>query len=98
MYDIEFSPMAAEHLKALRAFDRSRILEEIENQLAGQPAVRTKRKKTLQGLHPPWDQAAPVWQLRVGDCRVFYDVDKGRKLVTIHAVLWKGRRTTGEIL
>jgi mRNA-degrading endonuclease RelE of RelBE toxin-antitoxin system len=39
-----------------------------------------------------------VWQLRVGDFRVFYDVDEDREQVIIRAIRRKGRRSTKEIL
>jgi mRNA-degrading endonuclease RelE of RelBE toxin-antitoxin system len=38
------------------------------------------------------------WQLRVGDFRVFYDVDVEQKAVIVRAVRRKGTRTTEEIL
>ena len=40
----------------------------------------------------------PVWQLRVGDLRVFYDVDAERREVVVRAVRRKGGRNTKEIL
>jgi mRNA-degrading endonuclease RelE of RelBE toxin-antitoxin system len=46
---------------------------------------------------PPWDQVRPVWELKVGEYRVFYDVDEGRALVIVQAVRRKGRKRTGEI-
>lgn len=98
MHEIEFTSLAIEHLDAVRPFVRNRILDEIEKQLTHQPTRATKRRQVIQGLVPPWDQAPPIWQLRVGDYRVFYDVDEDEQKVTIHAVLWKGRKTTGELL
>ena len=40
----------------------------------------------------------PVWRLRVGDHRVFYDVDEELKTVMVQRVPLKGRKTTREIL
>jgi len=40
----------------------------------------------------------PVWQLRVGEFRVFYDVDEEQEAVIVRAVRWKGRKITEEIL
>jgi len=39
-----------------------------------------------------------IRQLRVGDYRVFYDVDEEESLVIVRHVRRKGTRTTGEIL
>jgi len=40
----------------------------------------------------------PVWQLRVGDFRVFYDVDEQQQEVIVRAIRRKGSKTTKEIL
>ncbi len=78
---------------------RRRILNEIEEQLALQPSNATRRKKVLEALEPPWDQLGPVWQLSVGDFRVFYDIVEDDRLVIVRAVRKKpAHRTTDEIL
>jgi mRNA-degrading endonuclease RelE of RelBE toxin-antitoxin system len=97
-YDIRFDQDAVRELEALRAFDQGRILDSIEQDLATMPAVAGRRKKKLLGLQPPWSQLGPVWQLRVGDYRVFYDVDEVEHTVTVKAIRRKGRQTTEEIL
>jgi len=74
------------------------FLDEIDQQLRANPAMVTRRRKMLGGVIPPWDQVRPVWQLRVGDLRVFYDVDARGKRVTIRAVRRKVRKTTEGIL
>jgi hypothetical protein len=38
----------------------------------------------------------PVWELRVGEYRVFYDVDSDRSVVIVQAIRREGRRTTGD--
>ncbi len=63
-----------------------------------EPNVPSARRKVLAGIDPPWDAVRPVWQLRIGEFRVFYDVDDARKEVVVRAVRRKGRKTTGEIL
>ncbi len=47
---------------------------------------------------PPWDEVRQVWQLRVGDFRVFYDVDEERREVVVRAIRRKGSKTTKEVL
>lgn len=99
MYDIDYAAGVAEDLAGLRAFDLARILDEIEQQLTQQPTQETRNKKLLPGLKPPWDQELPVWELRAGEYRVFYDVDDAERLVTVRAIRRKPpHATTEEIL
>jgi mRNA-degrading endonuclease RelE of RelBE toxin-antitoxin system len=89
----------AEHLAELRPFDRKRVLDQIDEQLAHQPTWETRNKKKLIGLVSPWEHVAPVWELRVGEFRVFYDVDEEESLVTVRAVRHKlPHKMTEEIL
>jgi mRNA-degrading endonuclease RelE of RelBE toxin-antitoxin system len=86
-------------LDALRALERVRLLKEVDEQLSREPLAESRRKKVLHGLVPPWDQVGPVRQLRVGDFRVFYDVDEPNTTVIVRAVRRKQRhKTTEEIL
>lgn len=73
-------------------------MDEVDTHLTKRPAMATRRKKLLEGLVPPWDAVRPVWQFRVGDFRVFYDVDEERQEVVVRAIRRKGTKTTGEIL
>ena len=82
----------------MRPFEQQWILDEVDEQLRVEPAKPSRRRKLLRGLFPPWAQVRPVWQLRVGDFRVFYDVDAEGGEVIIHAVRRKGRKTTEEVL
>ena len=76
MFDIRFSDGVAEDLMAVPAHQRPRILNRIDVQLSQQPSNQTRNRKPLIGLIPPWEHIAPVWELRIGDYRVFYDVDE----------------------
>jgi len=99
MYTLEFSEMVAEHLGELRAFDRKQVLNQIDAQLTHQPTVETRNKKKLVGLSPPWEHVNPVWELRVGEFRVFYDVDEEESRVVVCAIRRKPpHKTTEEIL
>ena len=46
-------------------------------------------------LIPPWDAVPPIWELRVGEYRVFYDVSEEEKTVYVRAIRKKpqGKRT-----
>ena len=96
-YAIEFGEMAIEDLDSLRAADRTRILNEIETQLADEPTVVTRNRKRLDNFTPSWQHVQPVWELRVGNWRVFYDVAEDEKIVTFRRIMFNGNKTTEEL-
>ena len=99
MYAIEYAEDVADDLANLRAYERAQILDRIEVQLTHQPTQQTRNKKILVGLVPPWEYEEPVWQLRIGQYRVFYDVDEAVSVVIIRAIRHKPpHKTTEEIL
>lgn len=99
MYTIEFSRGVAGDLSPLRAFERTSLLDQIEEQLTQQPTHETRNKKILVGLVPPWEHVEPIWQLRIGEYRVFYDVDEPAQRVSVRAIRRKPpHKTTEEIL
>jgi mRNA-degrading endonuclease RelE of RelBE toxin-antitoxin system len=98
VFAIRLGEDAVAEIGRLRAAERKRLLDAIERQLTHEPARASKRKKMLSGLVPPWEQVRPVWQLRVGDLRVFYDVDESSLIVIVQAVRRKERSKTEEIL
>jgi len=68
-------------------------------QLRGEPDVETRNRKQLASLVPPWTAEPPIWELRVGEYRVFYDVSQEDSVVYVRAVRKKPfGRTTEEIL
>ena len=79
-YEIVFEPDAAEHLQAFSVRDQATVLDQIEVQLTYQPDVETRRRKRLRP-----NPLAP-WELRVGEIRVFYDVDEDPASVRVIAV------------
>lgn len=99
MFSIEYAEGVAEDIATVRAFERAQLLDRVEEQLSHQPTQETRNKKILPGLEPPWDAVPPVWELRVGEYRVFYDVDDGQRRVTVRAIRRKPpHKTTEEIL
>lgn len=80
MFRIEFTPEALEDLRLLRKFDQQRILAAIESQLPNQAAQETRNRKRLRP-----NQLAE-WEVRIGDFRVFYDIDEEKAAVKIEAV------------
>ena len=99
MYKIEYAEGITGDLGKLRAYDRKRILDRLERQLRYELAKKSKNRKPLPGLIPPWEYIEPVWELRVGEYRVFYDVDEESSLVMIRAIRHKPlHKTTEEIV
>ncbi len=99
MYRIVYAASVATDLAALRARERARILDRIEEQLTYEPTHQTRNRKVIAGLVPPWEHEEPVWQLRVGGHRIFYDVDETASVVTVRAIRHKPpHQTTEEIL
>ena len=99
VYKITYSNAVANDLKSLAAPERSQILDEIEVQLAHEPNRKTRNRKILVGLVPPWEHVPPVWELRINEYRVFYDIDDKAKHVMVRAVRHKlPHKTTEDIL
>lgn len=99
-FRIEFSPAADRDLQRLRVFDQRRIGETIQVQLTEQPDVETWNRKCL-GDHVTADfvYVPPLWELRIGEFRAFYEIDTGEAVVYIHAVRRKlPDKTTAEVL
>ncbi len=85
-YEIFVHELAAEELEELRAYDQRTVVEGIEEHLAHEPTRVTRRRKCLAALSPSFEYVPPVWQLRIGDFRVFYDVDEAGNTVHVRAV------------
>ncbi len=100
MYKIEYaSKTVANNLKNLRPYTRKQILNSIDKQLKYAPTVKTKHRKPIVGLIPPWEHVEPIWELSIGEYRVFYDVDEAALVVNIRAIRHKPpHKTTEEIL
>lgn len=96
---ILFSEGVKKDLEGLRAYDRQVLLDVIETQLTHTPHVETAKRKLLRNLVPPFEAIPPIWQLRVGLFRVFYDVNEEQAQVFIRAVRKKpAHLKTEEIL
>ena len=114
MYDIRWDDGAREDMERmrLRASEVRQIVDTVDEQLTHEPERVSKRKKMIRPEEDlPFEHAEPVWQLRVGDYRVFYDMAEPEPetedaqqppcegVVKIRAVRHKpGHKTTRDIL
>ncbi len=68
---IRYTPLALEHLRSLTARDQSIVVDAVDDQLPEQALVPTRNRKPLR----PNELA--TWELRLGDLRVFYNIETG---------------------
>lgn len=80
MFEIEFTARANEELRWFKKHEQNVVLDAIYTQLPYEPTVRTRNRKPLSA-----NQTA-AWELRIGDFRVFYDVDEKVRIVEIQRV------------
>ena len=80
-YRIEYSPESEKHLRALTARQRRTVLDTVDEQLAHQPAVETRNRRQMR------PNRLAGWELRIGDLRVYYDIEADPKpVVVVNAV------------
>jgi len=83
-FDIYLKPTAVADLDGLRKHDAVQIADAIEEHLTHEPTKESKsRIKRLRGI------ANPDYRLRVGDPRVFYNVDLEAHRVDVLRVMHK---------
>ncbi|MFQ5744990.1 MAG: type II toxin-antitoxin system RelE/ParE family toxin [Acidobacteriota bacterium] len=69
-FAIIYSPAAVDHLQALPKATQVLVVDQVDEQLTHEPALPTRKRKLLRP-----NPIAP-WELRLGDVRVFYDVQE----------------------
>ena len=67
-FEIVYSPEAVDQLSTLAKTDQVLVVDEVDKQLSQYPMLPTRRRKLLRP-----NSIAP-WELRIGDMRVFYEV------------------------
>ncbi len=83
-FEIEVTAEAEKDLDAIRPYYRRQILDGLERFLRHAPTQESRaRIKRLRLLD------SPAYRLRLGDFRVFYDVDETAAVVTVLRVLSK---------
>ena len=85
-YRIEYARATEDHLRALTAHQRAIVVDAIRRQLTHQPVVETRNRKPMRP-----NPLAP-WELRIGEARVYYQVqDNPERIVQVLAVGTKRR-------
>lgn len=85
-YRIEYSPESEDHLRRLTARQRAIVFDSVDQQLMHQPTIKTRNRKPMRP-----NQLAP-WELRIGNLRVYYNVEKEPEpVVEIRAIGIKQR-------
>ena len=85
-HEIVMHVQAVAELELQRVFDQRKIMDSIKRSLRDQPAVAARNRKCVESLAPSFEHVPPLWELRVGHFRVFYDVDEAQKRVNIRAI------------
>jgi mRNA-degrading endonuclease RelE of RelBE toxin-antitoxin system len=96
MYAIRLARDVVKDIHKIPILYRAQIIDAIESQLSHSPMAASRKKKILVSLTPPWYAEPPIWELRVGNYRVFYDVEQDSKTVFIRAVRLKPHGMTTE--
>jgi mRNA-degrading endonuclease RelE of RelBE toxin-antitoxin system len=97
-FSVVVEPSAARELSAFRSFEQRRVTDEIRSNLLHGPFTPTRNRKLLEGVVPAFKHELPVWELRVGQLRVFYDGKAETRTIYIRAVREKSPgKTTEEI-
>lgn len=85
-FSIQIVPSALQELRALKGFYQRQIADAIDEHLLHEPTTVTRRRKPLDVTEASFAFDPPLWELRVANFRVFYDVDAEGKNVFIRAV------------
>lgn len=79
-YRIAFSRNSLSHLQIFTAREQKIIRDAMIEQLSYEPTIPTRNRKEMRS------NPTAVWELRIGDFRVYYDVDEEEAIVDVRAV------------
>jgi mRNA-degrading endonuclease RelE of RelBE toxin-antitoxin system len=89
MYAIRYAASVELDLRELSAYYQRIILSAIETHLTHEPMAPSRRRKPLPNLTPSWAAERLMWELRVREYRVFYDVSEPEQIVMVRAIRHK---------
>ena len=79
-YQIAFSAESLLQLRMLTARQQRIILAAINEQLSYEPTIPTRNRKQMR------PNPLAFWELRIGEFRVYYDIDEDESIADIRAV------------
>ena len=82
-FDIKFTASAVKDLKWFKKNEQNEIRDGVYENLEYEPTIETRNRKRLRA------NETAEWELRIGNFRVFYDVDETVHIVAIEAVAEK---------
>jgi mRNA-degrading endonuclease RelE of RelBE toxin-antitoxin system len=84
-FEIRYSQAALEHLKLLLKREQVTITDTVDRQLTESADVETRNRKRMR--------ANPLasWELKIGNFRVYYDIEEAELTVVIIAIGIKDR-------
>jgi mRNA-degrading endonuclease RelE of RelBE toxin-antitoxin system len=95
-YRVVFAELASDELLRIHVFERRRIIDQSESQLSQRPEEPARPRKKLGTIPASFEYVPPLWELRIGEFRVFYDADVNEQTVYIRAVRRKRSGQTTE--
>ena len=98
-FELIVAPSAVREMNEFKPFVRRQIRDSIVQQLPYEPTKPARNRKILSVEDASFDFSPPLWELRIGDYRVFYDVDLDEEVVYVRSVRLKPpHHTTDEVL
>jgi mRNA-degrading endonuclease RelE of RelBE toxin-antitoxin system len=99
-YAVEIADVARLELVGLPPHVKPAIADAIDQQLVHEPLVPTRNRKPLKNeVKAAFPYVPPLWEVRVGEYRIFYDVDTAGGVVNVRSVRHKPPgRTTAEVV
>jgi mRNA-degrading endonuclease RelE of RelBE toxin-antitoxin system len=80
MHELLYTDSAREDLRDLPQRSRKLVLDAADRHLLHEPGTTTRNRKPLR------PNSLAEWELRIGNHRIFYDLDADRQVVKVKAV------------
>ena len=80
MYAIEYTEQVTADLLWFKKHEQNTIVDSIEQQLGHEPTIQTRNRKLLR------PNVLAIWELRIGDFRVLYDVAIEVRIVAVKRI------------
>src|SRR3989338_2215402 len=93
MYRILIVPDAQDELDRVPAFYRRQVEQAIKTQLRHDPEKTTKNRKCLRSAADGFQYEPPLWEFRVGEWRIFYDVEDRNVIIRAFRMKPPGKKT-----